>query len=339
MRIGMSDTKNVTVAPDARRHRVILPVYVPRLTGYFKDSLEILSLCLDSLRATSRGRVTVTLIANQCAPEVLEHLARYFREGWIDQVVVNHENRGRIDGVVSIARGSHEPLLTFADADVMFDRGWLDAVESLFFAFPECGMASVVPHPGTAWHHTTATVIGGLANRELGFDKVVSDEDIDRFGRSIGVPQWIKPEQRAQQLIVRRDGLTACVGCPHFLFTVRKEVMDYIPREPCLRPLGAGSDEIWYDRPPDVGGFWRLATPKAYAHHLGNVPEPWMHERLAAVQQDEPALLPAHARPYRRPLLSRIPWRARQVLAGAIRRRPVRTLLQDKTRFVAVQDL
>ena len=53
MRIGMSDTKDVVSALEVRRHRVILPVYIPRLTGYFKDAIEILSLCLTSLRVTA----------------------------------------------------------------------------------------------------------------------------------------------------------------------------------------------------------------------------------------------------------------------------------------------
>lgn len=249
MRIGVSDTKNVTTAAEIRRHRVILPVYIPRLSGYFTDAIKILGMCLESLRLTAGDKVSVTLIANQCADTVMERLNGYFADGWIDQMVINKENRGRIDAVVSAARGAYEPLLTLSDSDVMFKHGWLEAVENLLATFPECGMASVVPHPGTGWHHTTATVLDALSKGELSMAKVVSDEDIDRFGHSIGVPDWVKPEQRNSQLIVTRDGVTACVGCGHFLFTLRKETLQYIPSEPCMRPLGAGSDELWYDRP------------------------------------------------------------------------------------------
>src|SRR5205823_10800352 len=118
-------------------------------------------------------------------------------------------------------------------------------------------------------------------------------------------------------------GVVACVGCPHFLFTLRKEAVRFIPNEPCMRPLGAGSDELWYDRPPDVGGFWRLATPRAYAYHLGNVPEPWMPELLAQVEAERRNSKPAAAAPVppaRRPITSRIPWRTRQWLASGLKR-------------------
>jgi hypothetical protein len=338
MRVGVSDTKNVVLAADERHHRVILPVYVPRLDGYFENAFEILTLCLDSLRLTTAGRVAVTVIANQCAADVVAWLWERFRHGWIDQLIVNRDNHGRIDAVVSAARGTHEPLLTLADSDVMFADGWLDAIETLLATFPECGMASVVPHPGTAWHHTSATVLSAALMGELDMAKVVSDTDIDRFGRSIGVPQWIKPEQRAQQLIVSRRGLEACVGCPHFLFTIRREVLEWIPREPCLRPLGAGSDELWYDRPPDIGGCWRLATTKAYAYHMGNVPEPWMTEELARLEQRLPVSSPAPAQlpPLRRPPVARVPWRLRVMLAAMLRRAWLHSVLR-RTAAVALE--
>ena len=182
MRIGVSDTKNVTTAAEIRRHRVILPIYIPRLSGYFTDAIKILGMCLESLRLTAADKVSVTLIANQCADTVMERLNGYFADGWIDQLVINNENRGRIDAVVSAASGAYEPLLTLSDSDVIFKAGWLDAIENLLATFPECGMASIVPHPGTAWHHTSATVLDALSKGELSMAKVVSDEDIDRFG-------------------------------------------------------------------------------------------------------------------------------------------------------------
>ena len=317
----MSDTKNLAVPSAIRRHRVILPVYVPRLTGYFKDAPEILSLCLESLRLTAGDAVAVTVVANECVHEVMAMLQRQYDRGWIDQLIINRSNQGRIDAVVSAARGAHESLLTLSDSDVFFKNGWIGAIERLMTTFPECGMASVVPHPGTAWHHTSATVLGGLIRRELAIGKVVSDEDIDRFGHSIGMPDWVKPEQRARQVIVTRDGTTACVGCGHFLFTIRRDVLAAIPPEPCGCPLGAGSDEIWYDRPPDIGGYWRLATPQAFAYHLGNVPEPWMYDELRNLSAAPPgAAATAPLTSARLPIVSRLPWRARRWLAGGLKR-------------------
>ena len=89
MRVGHSDTKNIVVNPDARQHRIILPVYIPRHTGYFKDAAKILELCLGSLCLTTGDRVRVTIVANSCASDVLDVLHERFEQGSIDQLGIN----------------------------------------------------------------------------------------------------------------------------------------------------------------------------------------------------------------------------------------------------------
>src|SRR5262249_3296616 len=45
-----------------------------------------------------------------------------------------------------------------------------------------------------------------------------------------------------------------------------------------------GQSELrWLDHPPDRLGFWRLSTPRAWVNHMGNIPEEWMREELAAL--------------------------------------------------------
>ena len=42
-------------------------------------------------------------------------------------------------------RGSFEKLITISDCDVLFKRGWLEAVEDTFHSFPESGFVSPMP--------------------------------------------------------------------------------------------------------------------------------------------------------------------------------------------------
>src|SRR4051812_41344997 len=216
MRIGYNDTKDAPSTIVLRRHRVIMPVYIPHLRGYYEHLPEVLRMTLQSLQLTAAGRARITVVANACCGVALDGLRRHVDEGWIDQLIVNNENWGRIDGALSAARGAYEELITLSDSDVLFKPGWLDVLENLFRTFPECGMASIVPHPAMGGHHTSATVLGALARRELRIEKAVSDEDIDIFARSIGNKEWVKPAQRAAQIVVRRNGTTACVGSGHF---------------------------------------------------------------------------------------------------------------------------
>ena len=322
MRAGFNDTKDAKADFGIKRHRVVLPVYIPRLDGYFSHSLEILRLCLRSIVLTGAENVSITLVANQCCPEALADLQRYYRDGWIDQLVVNVENRGRVDGMLSQARASYEEIITCSDADVLFKAGWTQALDEIFGAFPECAVTTLVPHPGAAWKNTVTTVLGAWLRRELSFEKVVPDVDIDRHGASIGRMDYVKPEQRAMQVIVRRGTTMACVGAQHFVFSIRRDALSCLPRDASLRPLGGLSDEFWIDRPPDREGYWRLATPRAYASHMGNIPEPWMYEELEGLSDAAPrengALIAL--KPVRRAIEGRISWRVRALLALGLKK-------------------
>jgi hypothetical protein len=280
MRQGANPGKQTFRLPDYAPHRVIVPVCIPELGGYFAQSVKVLELCLESLRVTTAGRASVTVISNGCAPEVVQWLECLHRQGWIDQLLLNTSNRGKIDAVFSVARGAPEPLLTMADCDVLFRHGWLEAIEGLFNAFPECGLASPTPLPSLVWEYTTSTILGAFVNRELRFEKVVPGEDLDRFVASIDNPGFFRLYHRQSQLVVRRGDARACIGCGHFVCTVRREVLAGAPRRPCCLALGRDAERIWVDSPPDRLGFWRLATPRTYAYHMGNVPEPWMYEEL-----------------------------------------------------------
>lgn len=322
MRTGMNEVVKQDHLSGYLRHRIIIPVYIPHFSGYFEHSLEILKLCLESLRVTTAGQASITIVSNGSAPEVVAFLQRYYEEGWIDQLLLNNVNRGRVDAVVPVARGAYEEFITITDCDVLFSPGWLAAVEKVFRDFPECGFASPVPNPTFAWYYTSATILGGLARRELAFDKVVPDADLDRFAHSIGRPDVFKPEHRESQMILRRNGDAACVGCGHFVFTIRKEVAAAYPKHPCLKALLSGSPQI-HDVPPDKLGFWRLATTRAYASHMGNVPEPWMYDELEEYRRraDELALaLPGETSPHRRPWTSRLSWSQRKFLTRVVKK-------------------
>ncbi len=322
MREGMNEIIKQDNLSGYLRHRIIVPVYIPHFDGYFKASLEILKMCLESLRMTTKGKANITLVSNGSAPEVVEELKRFYDEGWFDQLLLNTVNRGRIDAVVPVARGAFEPFITISDCDVLFSPGWLEATEKLFQDFPECGFASPVPNPTFAWYYTSATILGGVARREIAFEKVVPDTDLDRFAHSIGRPDLFQPEHRNSQMILRRGNAEACVGCGHFVFTIRREVADAYPKDPCLKGLLSGSPQI-HDAPAEKLGFWRLATTRAYAYHLGNVPEPWMYEELEHYRaniHESTAVIPGEALAARRHWTSKVPLSQRQFLARIVKK-------------------
>jgi hypothetical protein len=285
LRIGVNPDKDKTLLNTYGRHRVIIPVYIPNFEGYFENALEILKLCLESLRITTSGKASITIISNGSCPSVIEELKRQYETGWIDQLLINHVTRGKVNATVSVARGSFEELITISDADVFFKAGWIEAVEQIFEHFPECSFASPFFSPSGMWYYTSATILGALFRRELTRAKVVNEEDLARLAKSLGNPDMYLPEDLKKQLIVMRNGVMAGVGCGHFCFTIRKGLLPYMPKKPSLQAIGGTSEMDCFDIPPDENGFWRLATIKAYVYHMGNIPEPWHYEEFERLRQ------------------------------------------------------
>lgn len=261
-------------------HRVILPIFIPRLEEYFERALEVLDLCLTSLQRSLDRPVAISLVANGCCTEVVKHLQTVRDQGWIDQLVIHAENRGKVDAAVSVARGSFEPLLTISDSDTLFLPGWLEAVESTFRAFPEAGAVAPIPNPRGVRYHTTATMLGARLRGELSWQSVVPREDLDKFAASVGQPSFYSPEHYDRQLVVEREGHVACVGAGHFSVTLRREMVEGMPKGPSLVAVSGVSEELWMDEPVDRLGAWRLSTARAFVRHIGNIPENWMAEEI-----------------------------------------------------------
>lgn len=322
MRIGINPAKESGRLEEYGAHRIVIPVYIPNSEGYFKHSIEILKLCLESLYLTTSGKAEITIISNGCSLQVVEELKKMFHLGWFDQLLLNEKNRGKVDAVVSVARGSFEELITIADADVFFKSGWLEGVENIFGHFPECGYASPFFSPNGSWNNTSATLLGGLLRRELSFAKVVNEEDLERFAHSIGRPDMYTAEDRREQLVVKRDGVVAGVGSGHFCFTIRRELLSAMPENPSLGAIAGTSERDWFDIPPDKHGFWRLSTPQGYVYHMGNNPDAWMYEKLEICRRESslpiggPRTLPELQKNW----VSRIPWVLRCKLISLVRK-------------------
>ncbi|MCT8340043.1 glycosyltransferase family 2 protein [Flavobacteriaceae bacterium TK19130] len=261
-------------------HRIIVPIYVPNLEGYFEHGLAVTKLCISSLLATKHEKSLLTIVNNGSCMEVSDFLQQLYKTGKIDQLVHYKNNVGKIDAMIPIARTSQEPLITLSDGDVLFTSEWMQAVEEIFLNIPKAGMVAPVPNPTLYRAHTENTLFDGFFSRSLKFQSVCSEEDLLRFAESVGSEEsmYRKKSRLHSQLTIEKNGVTAVVGCGHFVATLRKEVFEKAPKTGSQWAYAAAADRDYIDLPNDRAGFWRLATPKSYAFHIGNQIEPWMHK-------------------------------------------------------------
>ena len=147
MRIGKNPNIHKELELAEASHRVIIPVYIPNSEGYFEGAFEVFKVCLQSLLQTINEDTRISIISNACTSEVNGYIQEMFDTGSIDRAIFNADNVGKMNAIVAETRASFEEFITYADADVFFDKGWLQQTYQMFKEVKKAGFVSMNPTP------------------------------------------------------------------------------------------------------------------------------------------------------------------------------------------------
>jgi hypothetical protein len=285
MRVGFNPHKDMTQPVSDYFHQVVIPVYIPNQEGYFRDSFEILNLCLNSLFKTIHAKTFVTIVNNGSCDIIVDYLNEFHKINKI-QEVIHTTNVGKLNAVLKGISGNNFPLITVSDADVLFLNGWQEASYSVFESFPKTG--AVCPTPSSRSFRTyTANVYWDLFfSNKLKFTSVVNPDALKMFGLSVGNADFYNEIQLRTFLTVIKGNMKAVVGAGHFITTDRAEIFDDIENKFTKFKLGGDSEGKFLDIPVVKKGFWRLSTADNFAYHMGNVLEDWMGDVVSKLKQN-----------------------------------------------------
>lgn len=283
MREGVNPNSSKKIQNDSTSHRIIIPIYIPNFQGYFKDSLNVLKVCITSLLKTVNTDTAITLISNASCNEVNEYLNSLKKEDKIDKVVFNKNNVGKMNAIISETRASFEEYITFSDADVFFDKGWLKETFLMFQNVPKAGYVSMNPTPQN-FAYAESTILDNLY--ALLFNKqktsnICSFEDLEHFHKSIGRNIDSTKEMLNKKIFCLKK-YNYIIGAGHFCCTIKKtETLKQVPLKKSNIAASGGSEAIYLDIPFNKTGLWKLSSPKAYVWHMGNVLEKeWSNKKL-----------------------------------------------------------
>lgn len=268
MRIGKNPMLEKKINLRFAYHRVIVPVFIPELIGYYAQSFEVLKLCIDSLLKTIHDKTQITVISNACCDEVTQFLRKQIEMGKIDQLIEYQENKGKVDPVVAVMRGCMEELVTVSDADVLFTKGWQQAVEELFYKVPYAGMVSPLPYPKIRNYYSSYSWFYGVLTKSLVRIKDFDISWIQMFNQSIGCFDNLSYDE-ISPIGIKYKGITAVIGAGHFCATYHRDVIHEIP----FKSSGSvfkGAESQFFDAPVEKAGLMRLSTSIGYVYHMGN---------------------------------------------------------------------
>ena len=279
MRIGQNPEKKNYREIEYRRHRIIIPVYIPETNQeYFEGLFEVLKTSLNSLFLTiNREGTAITIINNACKPEVSVYLDALLLNSKIDKLVKLSKNIGKVSTVVSEAKSSYEALITIADADVFYFNNWENEVIKIFNTFPNTGVVAPLPMPNLTFYHNTS--LWATLFFKIKKEKIVSDKSFQLFEEGIGnetIFETKKTNWKKSQYILSKNEVKACLGAGHFIATYRREVFDKLPFKKPKYVFKNGDEEFFLDQPIDKLGFYRLSTIDTFVYHLGNNIPKWV---------------------------------------------------------------
>jgi len=281
MRIGVNPEKNRETKLIHKRHRIIIPFWIPNVEDeYFKNQPKVLHLCLKSIIETVDFEQTnITLINNNSCTEASKIAEEFVNKGLIDKYVIRNENRGKLENILAEARASYEDFITISDSDFLYFPGWENAVFNILDTFPFTGMVSCYPAAHLAYFYNSNFILHRFKS-----GKIISDEDIDMFERGHGHPineglySSIKLKQkyswREKHYYIEKNNQIAILGAVHALATFRKEVAQKFNTKPVNYVFKNGYEVEYIDFSIERNGYLRVSTPTLFAYHLGNtIPE------------------------------------------------------------------
>lgn len=279
MRIGYNPNKDKLKPKSDYFHQIVIPVYIPNSEEYFKDSLQILKYCLESLFRTCHSQTFITIVNNGSSRVVIDYLDELFKEGFIHEII-HTDSIGKLNAVLKGVIGHDYKLVTVADADVLFLENWQNATYEVFNNFPKCGVVCPVPSPKVLKQFTSNIIIEKLFSKKMRFLNVVNPKALVHFATSIGKPQFYNKYNLNSYLAIENKGKKAVVGAAHFVATYRGDLFSSEGIRYSEYSLGGGSENKILDEPALKQGYWRLSTIDNFAYHMGNTNEKWISEVL-----------------------------------------------------------
>lgn len=289
MREGLNPEKDKILPESGYQHQVVIPIFIPNLQDYFRDSKKVLMACLKSLHNSIHNQTFITVVNNGSCNEIVEFLEKQKDQGNIHEVI--HTGPiGKLNAVMKGIIGHNFPFITITDSDILFKPEWQKETARVFNAFPKCGMVGLIPQYNMFSNFCTNTLFDTFWNKNVFFIKVLEPKEMKKFYESLGWKMEVgHPYLEYAPAIQKRDGIKAYIGSSHVAATYRRELFEEIPRFFEFR-MG-GDSERYLDKLAQKKDLWKLTTINNYAYHMGNVWEEWM-DSTSAKNSEIPQLKP-----------------------------------------------
>ena len=145
MRKGQNPAKFVKDVVRPERVTVALLNYIPFLSGFYAETLDVLKMSLESMRKDAGLPFDLMIFDNGSCKEVREFLVNEKEEGRIQYLILSEKNMGKGGAWNVMLAGAPGEIISYTDADVLFYPNWLSRSVEILETFPNVGMVTARP--------------------------------------------------------------------------------------------------------------------------------------------------------------------------------------------------
>lgn len=275
-RVGTNPAKSQNGLNSDSLIRIIMPIYIPHFEGYFKDSLDILKISLESIILDKTDEIAITVILNGCCSEVVNYCLDLHKNGYIDDVLISKQNIGKVNAILKGVAGNNSEIFLITDSDVFFREDFVRPLLRIF-QHPKVGFVGLQPVFGKASYFTSWTRLFWLTKI-----KKIEATSSDRFENHQFLSSTGKVEIPLLEKVysLKIMGEECVLGSGHFCFAVHRSFLYELPDLFCKNYISRGSERKFIDAPSYFTSLMRVSLRKSKAMHLGNVKEKWMLQEL-----------------------------------------------------------
>jgi glycosyltransferase involved in cell wall biosynthesis len=270
MRVGQNPAKSIEHIPQPQPVTVAVVSYIPFLSGYYAEGLDVLKACLESLWQNTPEGYDLLVFDNASCAEVRLYLTEAHQQGRIQYLVLSDKNVGKGGAWNFIFQGAPGEIVAYSDSDVAFAPGWLERSLELLRAFPRVGMVTSRPMRSHEKYYTSTLVWAReTPGATLEQGQFQSWEVFKEHNDSLGVEEPLARQWFGESVDwrVTYHGLTAYVGAAHFQFVAPKAVLQTLTPFQMDRPMGQVRT---LDEKLNADGYLRLCLTEPLVRHLGN---------------------------------------------------------------------